>query len=71
MNNQICRYIVVETQEKGYVHPYDHSPKEIIWMSKRIFLKALRDIEAGEELLVDYGSTYEHKHFLKQQSVCK
>jgi hypothetical protein len=43
----------------GYQHPYQGSP----WMSKRVFLRATRDIAAGEELLVSYGHTYHAIHF--------
>ena len=32
-------------------------------MSKRVFLKATRDVAAGEELLVTYGHTYHRLHF--------
>ena len=43
----------------GYQHPYESAP----WVSKRVFLCATRDIAAGEELLVTYGTTYHNIHF--------
>ena len=43
----------------GYQHPYESAP----WVSKRVFLCATRDIAAGEELLVTYGTTYHKIHF--------
>ncbi len=51
------RYVVVDVN--GYQHPYE----EGAWVSKRVYLRALRDIKAGEELFVSYGSTYHTIHF--------
>lgn len=39
------------------------TPTLPLYSSGRVFLKALRDINAGEELLVNYDSTYHGKHF--------
>ena len=42
-------------------HPYAGAPV----MTKRVFLQATRNIKAGDELLLTYGSTYHDRHFLK------
>jgi len=34
--------------------------------SKRVFLRALRDIEVGEEILVNYGRAYHRRHFVTE-----
>lgn len=40
----------------GLIHPYGGVALD------RVFLKATRDIEEGEEILVNYGSTYSQLH---------
>ncbi|EKX35628.1 hypothetical protein GUITHDRAFT_118228 [Guillardia theta CCMP2712] len=51
-------YVEVEGKV-GFQPPYAGAP----YISKRIFLRATADIEAGEELFVSYGQTYHVLHF--------
>ena len=51
-------YVTTEMR-LGYQPPYPQAP----WVSKRVFLRAVRDVAAGEELLVSYGTTYHALHF--------
>ena len=50
---------VTNEMRLGYQHPYPSAP----WVSKRVFLRATRDIAAGDELFVTYGTTYHNIHF--------
>lgn len=45
----------------GYQHPYADTNN--LYVSKRVFLQATKDIKDGEELFVKYGSTYAWKYF--------
>lgn len=49
---------------KGYPAGFhDAGGAEPVYSSARVFLRALRNISAGEELLVDYDGTYHNIHF--------
>jgi SET domain-containing protein len=54
-------------QGKAYQGPYHQwggrTSGNIHYSSGRVFLKALRPITSGEELLVDYKTTYHEFHF--------
>ena len=42
-------------------HPYTGTHG--LWVDRRVFIVALTDIEAGQELLVSYGQGYHDIHF--------
>ena len=52
------RYVIKDLHT-GYQHPYEDT--DAIFVSKRVFLRSTKDIKAGEELYVSYGSIYLNK----------
>jgi SET domain-containing protein len=55
------KYVKSRRLPEGRVHPYGGTA------GGRIFLKATRNIEKGEELFIDYGASYRRRHLESEE----
>jgi|TARA_B110000259_G_C13649258_1_gene255580 hypothetical protein len=58
-SSQNCKYVPTYMRETAlFVHPHERGKANPVGVQDRVFLELTRDVVAGEEIIVSYGTGY-------------